>query len=83
MAQTLQSWIAQHPGVEVDGDGRWLVFKPCRNRARRFVSYFAAHRVALSHEACKCDESHFVVELEGPPVGRSLARSFQKWVEAE
>jgi hypothetical protein len=79
MATTLQTWTAAHPGIEVDGDGRWLVFKPCLKRARRFDSYFVAHRAALSHEVCKCDDSHFVVELAATA---PLSRSFQRWVES-
>jgi len=81
MAQTLQNWIAQHPSVEVAGDGGWLVFKPCLNKARRFESYFSAHCAVRSHAVCKCDESHFILELEEPRA--PVARSFQKWVEAE
>ena len=82
MAQTLQSWAAQHPGVEIDGAGRWLVWKPCRNKARRFGSYFAAHTVSNSFENCQCGGSHFIVELEGPPA-KSLTRSWKAMVEAE
>jgi hypothetical protein len=79
MATTLQSWTANHPGVEVDGVGRWLVFKPCLKKARVFDSYFAAHRAALSREFCKCDDSHFIVELvTAAPVSRS---SFARMVE--
>jgi len=71
MVHKLKEWQAAHPGVSIDGDGRWLAWKPCINRARRFDSYFAAHKAALSHEKCQCDGSHFIIELEGPPIQRS------------
>jgi hypothetical protein len=80
MAQSLQSWLAQHPGVEIAGEGRWLVFKPCLNKARRFQSYFAAHRAVVSHEVCRCDDSHFIVELAEVPT--RISRSFQAMVES-
>jgi hypothetical protein len=81
MATTLQTWTATHPGVEVDGSGKWLVFKPCLKKARRFESYFAAHRALLSRDFCRCDESHFIVELG--ELKAPLSRSFQRWVEQE
>lgn len=81
MATTLQTWISTHPGVWIEGDGKWLVYKPCLNKARRFESYFVAHQALLSHDHCKCDGSHFIVELG--EVKAPLSRSFQRWVEQE
>jgi hypothetical protein len=80
MATTLQNWTAQHPGVAIDGDGKWLIFKPCLNKARKFESYFVAHSALLSHDFCKCDQSHFIVELAvpAPPVRRNFAVGYAR-----
>jgi hypothetical protein len=80
MATTLQSWTAQHPGVAIEGDGKWLVYKPCLCKARRFDSYFAAHRASLSRDFCKCESSHFIVELAVPanPARRNFAVGYAR-----
>jgi hypothetical protein len=86
MAVTLNQWQAEHPGVLVDGDpaGRWLVYKPCLHRARRFGSYYTAHTLSNSWRNCNPTDghSHAIVELAVP--GRSgFSRSFRAMVDAD
>lgn len=67
MVQKFQDWQAKHPDVPVDGDGRWLVYKPCLNKAQRFVSYFPAEFSAARRDLCRCRQAHYIVELAKEP----------------
>ena len=80
-----QDWQAAHPEVIVDGDpaGKWLVYKPCLKKARRYASYFMAQQLAPYRDICRCRESHFIFELEGPTANRAtISRAWKAMVES-